>query len=179
MSAFMSVFFLGGYHSPDIINLILDSFYFLSFYFISRLSYIFKSNNILENSDLNVVNNNLKYQESINTNQNSYIENTDRHLNSLVNNTDNYIMTKFNGSNTIIDSINLLLDKINGSYILGIKIIIVVFFFIWVRASFPRLRYDQLMSLCWKELLPLVFAYIIFTICIFFTFDMMPFGTNF
>jgi NADH:ubiquinone oxidoreductase subunit H len=54
-----------------------------------------------------------------------------------------------------------------------------VFFYIWVRASFPRFRYDQLMSLCWKELLPLVFAYIIFTICLFYTFDMMPFGTNF
>jgi NADH:ubiquinone oxidoreductase subunit H len=55
----------------------------------------------------------------------------------------------------------------------------VVFFYIWVRASFPRFRYDQLMSLCWKELLPLVFAYIIFTICLFYTFDMLPFGITF
>jgi NADH-quinone oxidoreductase subunit H len=30
-----------------------------------------------------------------------------------------------------------------------------VIFFIWIRASMPRLRYDQLMSFGWKVLLPL------------------------
>jgi NADH-ubiquinone oxidoreductase chain 1 len=74
---------------------------------------------------------------------------------------------------------SILIDRIYGSYIFGIKIVTVVFFFIWVRASFPRLRYDQLMSLCWKELLPLVFGYIIFSISIFSTFDMTPYGTGF
>jgi NADH-quinone oxidoreductase subunit H len=35
------------------------------------------------------------------------------------------------------------------------KMFIFLFFFIWVRATLPRLRYDQLMSLGWKVLLPL------------------------
>ena len=36
-----------------------------------------------------------------------------------------------------------------------LKMLVVVIFFIWVRATMPRLRYDQLMSFGWKILLPL------------------------
>ena len=35
-----------------------------------------------------------------------------------------------------------------------IKLAVVVFVFIWMRAALPRLRYDQLMSFGWKVLLP-------------------------
>ncbi len=37
----------------------------------------------------------------------------------------------------------------------SLKVLAVCFFFIWVRASLPRLRYDQLMHFGWKVLLPL------------------------
>jgi NADH-quinone oxidoreductase subunit H len=35
------------------------------------------------------------------------------------------------------------------------KMCLFIFFFIWIRATLPRLRYDQLMSFGWKVLLPL------------------------
>ncbi len=44
-----------------------------------------------------------------------------------------------------------------GPIYLFIKTVIVIFIFIWVRATFPRFRYDQLMSFGWKILLPLGF----------------------
>nr|QXT43860.1 NADH dehydrogenase subunit 1 [Craspedacusta sowerbii] len=37
---------------------------------------------------------------------------------------------------------------------LSLKASIVIFLFLWVRASFPRIRYDQLMQLLWKTYLP-------------------------
>ena len=42
-----------------------------------------------------------------------------------------------------------------GFLVLATKIALVLFFFVWVRWTFPRFRYDQLMRLGWKVLLPL------------------------
>ncbi len=55
----------------------------------------------------------------------------------------------------------ILSSPIFYSLSLGLKSSIMVFIFIWVRASFPRIRFDQLMSYCWTVLLPIVFAFII------------------
>lgn len=41
------------------------------------------------------------------------------------------------------------------------KLLFFIFFFMWVRWTLPRFRYDQLMSLGWKIMLPLSLAYII------------------
>nr|WBP63423.1 NADH dehydrogenase subunit 1 [Cladonia petrophila] len=57
---------------------------------------------------------------------------------------------------------------------LGLKSCIMIFIFIWARASFPRIRYDQLMSFCWTILLPLVLAFIFLFPCILISFDLIP-----
>lgn len=47
--------------------------------------------------------------------------------------------------------------------VVAIKINILVFFFLWIRASVPRYRYDMLMSITWKVFLPLAFVFLIIT----------------
>ena len=50
-----------------------------------------------------------------------------------------------------------------GTAILFAKIFFFIFFFMWVRWTIPRFRYDQLMNLGWKGLIPLAIANIIIT----------------
>ena len=50
-----------------------------------------------------------------------------------------------------------------GVVALFIKIIFFIFFFMWVRWTIPRFRYDQLMDLGWKVLIPLAIANIVLT----------------
>lgn len=57
---------------------------------------------------------------------------------------------------------------------LGVKSCIMIFIFIWVRASFPRIRFDQLMSFSWTILLPIVIAFIVLVPCIIYSFEIIP-----
>jgi len=226
MSAFMSIFFLGGHHCPDLhkllyepliyvyysinswINNLINYDYIINSYindlYNNEVKDVFGKENIHLNQFKDIINNNVTdfWDEKRNLdllNEEStldifnlindgivYVVNFFRSKNNInffdleqIKGVNKEYITEFTDKDTILNTLSLLIDKIQGSYILGFKIIIVVFFFIWIRASFPRLRYDQLMSLCWKELLPLVFGYIIFTLCMLYTFDMLPFGTTF
>lgn len=62
---------------------------------------------------------------------------------------------------------------------LGVKSCIMIFVFIWARASFPRIRFDQLMSFCWTVLLPIVIAFIILVPCILYSFEIIPTNISF
>jgi NADH-quinone oxidoreductase subunit H len=53
------------------------------------------------------------------------------------------------------------LDFIPGWIWLGIKAFIIVTLFLWVRASFPRFRYDQIMRLGWKIFIPLTLVWLV------------------
>ncbi|MGI4950863.1 MAG: NADH-quinone oxidoreductase subunit NuoH [Janthinobacterium lividum] len=55
-----------------------------------------------------------------------------------------------------------------------IKICAVLFMFIWVRATFPRYRYDQLMRLGWKVFLPLSLGWLILTAGVLLAFGWLP-----
>jgi NADH-quinone oxidoreductase subunit H len=44
-----------------------------------------------------------------------------------------------------------------------IKVVLFLFLYIWLRGTFPRLRYDTLMRLGWKVLLPLAIVNVIVT----------------
>ena len=52
-----------------------------------------------------------------------------------------------------------------------IKIVASLFLMIWIRASWPRFRYDQLMALGWKRLLPLSLANVVLTAAVIILFD--------
>ncbi len=54
------------------------------------------------------------------------------------------------------------------------KILLCMFVFMWVRATFPRFRYDQLMRLGWKVFLPLSLAWLVLTAGVLVTFGWLP-----
>ena len=66
-----------------------------------------------------------------------------------------------------------LVEGMTFGLTIGIKSCIMIFIFIWVRASFPRIRFDQLMSFSWTILLPVVIAFIVLVPCIIYSFEII------
>lgn len=78
----------------------------------------------------------------------------------------------FNVNDTIL--YNIILNISSSPINLAIKTVVLIFVFIWVRASFPRIRFDQLMSVCWTVLLPIIIGYIILIPCIVYGINILP-----
>ena len=66
------------------------------------------------------------------------------------------------------------LHFIPGVFWFILKICAIMFFFFWVRATFPRYRYDQLMRLGWKVFLPLSLVWLVLTAGFLEAFHMLP-----
>ena len=72
-----------------------------------------------------------------------------------------------------------LFHLIPGGMWFGLKVVCILFVYIWVRACYPRYRYDQLMGLGWKVFLPLSLAWVVFVAGILISFDWLPIGAIF
>jgi len=66
------------------------------------------------------------------------------------------------------------LEGMMSGLTIGIKSCVMIFVFIWVRASFPRIRFDQLMSFSWTILLPIIIAFIVLIPCVVYSFEIIP-----
>lgn len=67
------------------------------------------------------------------------------------------------GMDWVNEMTGLVVGPLIGVAVLFFKIFIFIFFFMWVRWTVPRFRYDQLMNLGWKVLIPLAIANIVIT----------------
>jgi NADH-quinone oxidoreductase subunit H len=71
------------------------------------------------------------------------------------------------GMQWMVDNVGVNPANILGIGVLFVKICCFIFFYMWVRWTIPRFRYDQLMNLGWKILIPLSIINIVITgICI-------------
>jgi NADH-quinone oxidoreductase subunit H len=63
---------------------------------------------------------------------------------------------------------------IPGVFWFLLKVFICLFVFIWIRATLPRYRYDQLMTLGWKVFLPLSLLWLVVTVSFLEIFGLLP-----
>lgn len=67
------------------------------------------------------------------------------------------------GMDWMVENAGVNIANILGIFVLFAKLCFFIFFYMWVRWTVPRFRYDQLMRLGWKMLIPLSIANIIIT----------------
>ena len=66
------------------------------------------------------------------------------------------------------------LSFVPGVIWFALKTALILFVFIWSRATLPRFRYDQLMRLGWKVFLPFTLVWVVLTAGLLMTFDALP-----
>jgi len=75
------------------------------------------------------------------------------------------------GMSWAVENWGVNIANVIGIFVLFGKICFFIFFFMWVRWTIPRFRYDQLMRLGWKMLIPLAIANIVVTGIVILLFD--------
>ena len=67
-----------------------------------------------------------------------------------------------------------ILNYIPGFVWFSLKTSLILFIFLWVRATFPRFRYDQLMRIGWKVFLPFSLLWVVLTSGFLIIFNLLP-----
>jgi NADH-ubiquinone oxidoreductase chain 1 len=147
MCILLSIVFIGGYDFSGLLN--------ISYYLFIFIIYLFKFV-IVTIEDIFF----------------TLIYNEPNWINSILNIT---VISKENFINKFIFIYeDHIIFNIACSLALAIKSCILIFSFIWVRASYPRIRFDELMTYCWTILLPILIGFIIFIPCLMYGFNIFP-----
>ena len=174
MCILISILFLGGYNLDySIISSLIVFIYNVYDLFLDYLEPIYENTKYVFNDAYNYILNYYGFPEYVN---NVSIENSKSGISDL--NAFKQYQSDLLKHNVDTYFENLLsnprIENIAYALIIGLKTAIMIFVFIWVRASFPRIRFDQLMSYCWTVLLPLVFAFILLIPCVLYVFEIIP-----
>jgi len=73
------------------------------------------------------------------------------------------IVTALAGGIGLLCLIPSVAAVVQGPFWFTTKILVFIFFYVWLRGTLPRFRYDQLMSFGWKLLLPVSLANLVIT----------------